>query len=102
MINLERIEEDNSLISKFMGRSHVLNYHESWNLLMPVIYKLTEKRFRAVLYLNPDASSSVIYDPSYHQSEIAIHGERGALLMITWESVVKFIKTNSLAKELNA
>jgi hypothetical protein len=102
MINPDKIEAGNQRISKFMERSHLLNYHESWNLLMPVIEKLTQEKFRAVLYFNPDAASSVLYDPLNHRLETAINGPRESGIMTVWQSVVEFIETLSKRNELNA
>jgi hypothetical protein len=93
MIDPDKIESYNRLISNFMERSHLLNYHQSWNLLMPVIEKLTQEKFRAVLYFNPDAASTVIYDPLDHRAEISIHGPKESAIMVAWESVVKCIES---------
>lgn len=102
MINPDKIEEGNSRISEYMERSHVLNYHESWNLLMPVIEKLTQEKFRAVLYFNPDAASLVIYDPLNHRREVAINGPRESAIMTAWRTAVEFIEALSKRNELNA
>lgn len=81
----------NELISKFMERSHILNYHESWNILIPVIEKLTREKFRAVLYFNPDVCSTTLYDPTYNRSEASVNGPREKSIITAWQSVVTFL-----------
>ena len=91
MLNEDILEAGNRKISDFMERSHVFNYHESWNLLIPVIEKLSSKKFRATLYFNPKESGSTIYDPTNHQLEIQRVGDRALSIMIAWQSVVAFL-----------
>ena len=81
----------NERISRFMERSHIPNYHESWNMLIPVIEKLTSEKFRVVLYFNPADSSTTIYDPTYHKSEASINGSRDKSIITAWQSVVTFL-----------
>lgn len=102
MINPDKIDEGNLSISKFMERSHVFNYHQSWNLLIPVIEKLTREKFRAVLYFNPDAVASVVYDPLNHRAEVSINGTRESAIMTAWKSAVQFIEAQSQRNEPNA
>ena len=102
MINPDKIDAGNAAISKFMERSSVLTYHQSWNLLMPVIVKLTQEKFRAGIYFNSRASSTVIYDPLNHWLEITTEGSRESAIMSAWKSVVKFIEMNEAGNEPNA
>lgn len=98
MINSDKLESGNIAISKFMERSHVFNYHESWNLLIPVIEKITVQQFRAALYFNPDAASTSIYDPFSRLLEIQTSGPRESSIMTAWKGVVDFLEktqTNS-------
>jgi hypothetical protein len=91
MLNDDILEAGNRRISDFMERSHVFNYHESWNLLIPVIEKLSSKNFRATLYFNPNESGSTIYDPMNHKLEVQRVGSRDSSIMSVWESVVQFL-----------
>ena len=81
----------NERISQFMERSHVLNYHESWSMLIPVIEKLTREKFRAVLYFNPDAGSTTLYDPMNHRFEVSLNGPKEKSIMTAWQCVVTFL-----------
>ena len=102
MMNEDKIAAGNSAISKFMERSHVFNYHQSWNLLVPVIDRLTSSGLRASIYFNPNASSTVIYDPLNRQLEITSEGTREEAILSTWKSVVKFLETTVTPGESNA
>jgi hypothetical protein len=101
MLNPDVILEGNALISKFMERSHVLNYHESWNLLMPVIEKLTRYEFRAIIYCNPDSGAAIIYDPLNHDLEVQSNGPRENLIESTWKGVINFINRREQKNEID-
>jgi hypothetical protein len=92
MINSDKLESGNAAISKFMERSHVFNYHESWNLLMPVIEKITVQQFRAALYFNQESAAANIYDPLNRLIEIQTHGPRESSIMTVWKGVVDFLE----------
>ena len=93
MINPDVVEEGNRLISKYMERSQVLEYHESWNILIPVVEKITQDRFRSTIYFSPGSSESVIYDPLNHSREIRNYGTSDKTIRLVWKSVVEFIRT---------
>ena len=101
MINPDHLAQGNALISKFMERSHVFEYHESWNLLIPVIEKLTLEKFRATIYFNPGSSATTIYDPLDHTNEIQNFGTTDKAIHLAWKSVVEFIKHQSLENEID-
>jgi hypothetical protein len=92
MINPDVVEEGNRLISKYMKRSQVLEYHESWNILIPVVEKLTQDRFRSTIYFSPGSSESVIHDPLNHALEIRNYGTSDKTIRLVWKSVVEFIR----------
>jgi len=100
-MNLDLISQGNSLISKFMERSYQLEYHESWNLLIPVIEKLTREKFRATIYFNPGSSATTIYDPLDHTNEFQNFGTNEKAIHLAWKSVVEFIKSQQLENEID-
>jgi hypothetical protein len=101
MTNPDVINEGNSLISRYMERSHVLEYNESWNLLIPVIEKLTSEKFRATIHFNPGSSATSIYDPLNHTGEVQNFGTTDKAIRLAWKSVVEFIKSQQLENEID-